>query len=156
LFKTKEPERAKKQVIYPEHTIEMASTSVVQKYRSLAKLVQRLPKGQENGWKELRSTFRKPVTAGGSLDERLKAADDRIAFLKMITPKERTAGSGGGRWIYKDGKRVDVSEATLRDANGLVISNWTGKNLDPCNVKRHGQQLKRAGFANNAHAKGFF
>mmetsp|Transcript_88091 Transcript_88091/g.132012 ORF Transcript_88091/g.132012 Transcript_88091/m.132012 type:complete len:135 (-) Transcript_88091:66-470(-) len=134
----------------------MASSAAVQRYRSLAKLVRKLPKGQENGWNELRSTFRKPLATGESLDERLKAADDRIAFLKMITPKERSSSSSGGRWIYKDGKRVDVSEATVRDANGKVISNWDGRNLDPCSVKRHNHQLKRAGFANNAHAKGFF
>jgi hypothetical protein len=135
----------------------MVSPAAVQRFRSLAKLVQKLPKGQENGWKELRSTFRKPLAAGESLDERLKSADDRIAFLKMITPKESASSSStGGRWIYKDGKRVDVSEATTRDANGKVISNWDGKNLDPCSVSRHKQQLKRIGFANNTHAKGFF
>ena len=133
-----------------------AAPAAIQKYRSLAKLVQKLPKGQENGWKELRSTFRKPLAAGESLDDRLKAADDRIAFLKMITPKERSTSSSGGRWIYKDGKRVDVSEGTARDSKGRVISNWDGNNLDPCSVKRHNHQLKRAGFANNAHAKGFF
>ena len=146
-----------------------STSTIVQKYRILAKLVQRLPKGQEDGWKQLRSTFRQPLAVGGaSVEDRLKVADDKIAFLKMITPKDRSitsyneddgqnsSSSKGGRWIYKDGKRVDVSQGTPRDANGKVISNWDGKNLDPCSVKRHNHQLKRAGFVNNQHAKGFF
>ena len=144
------------------------TTLILQKYRSLAKLVQRLPtKGrqrQEDGWNKLRTAFRNPLIAGESLEDRLKIADDKIAFLKMITPKATSSSSNnnssktttGGRWIYKDGKRVDVSEGTIRDEKGRVISNWDGNNLDPCSVKRHNHQLKRAGFVNNAHAKGFF
>lgn len=32
---------------------------------------------------------------------------------------------------------------------GTIVSNWDGKNLDPCSVKRHNSQLRRAGFMNN-------
>jgi len=32
---------------------------------------------------------------------------------------------------------------------GTTVSNWDGKNLDPCSVKRHNSQLRRAGFMNN-------
>ena len=139
-----------------------SSTLILQKYRALAKLVQRLPPSKgEASWNELRTTFRKPLQEGESLEGRLKVADDKIAFLKMITPKAATSNnnnesSTSTRWIYKDGKRLDVSEGTIRDEKGRVISNWDGNNLDPCSVKRHNHQLKRAGFVNNAHAKGFF
>jgi hypothetical protein len=134
----------------------MASTQVRQKYRELARLVKRLPENSyENGWQELRTSFRKPLASGEELDNRLKAADDRMSFLRMITPKEKGSNQSG-RWVYKDGKRVEDQSATTRDANGRVISNWDGKNLDPCSVTRHNQQLRRAGFVNNAHAKGFF
>jgi len=143
------------------------STIVRQKYREMARLVQRLPSKQvDESYQELRHVFRKSLQEGESLDQRLKAADDRIAFLRMITPKERsintsttTTTSGnqrGGKWIYKDGQRLERTEGTLRDSNGRVVSNWDGKNLDPDSVKRHNYQLKRAGFVNNAHAKGIF
>ena len=36
------------------------------------------------------------------------------------------------------------------------VSNFDGKNLDPCQVKRHYHGLKRCGFVNNLHAKGIF
>jgi hypothetical protein len=135
----------------------MASHSVRQKYREIAKLVQRLPENQfDKSWKELRRTFRQPLSEGESLDSRLQAADDRMSFLRMVTPKERDASSRGGRWVYKDGQRLENQGGTLRDSNGRVVSNWDGKNLDPDSVKQHNHQLKRAGFLNNQHAKGFF
>jgi len=134
----------------------MASNSLRQKYREIARLVQRLPEKQlDQSWKELRQSFRKPLAEGESIDSRLKAADDRMSFLRMITPKERSA-SLGGKWVYKDGELLENQDGTLRDSNGHVISNWDGKNLDPESIKRHNYQLKRAGFVNNAHAKGFF
>jgi hypothetical protein len=127
-----------------------------QKYREMVRLVQRLPAKQiDQSYKELRKTFRQPLQKGESLDKRLEAADDRISFLRMITPKERVSG-GTGTWVYKNGERLEQSEGTLRDSNGRVVSNWDGKNLDPDSLKRHNHQLKRAGFVNNAHAKGIF
>jgi len=45
---------------------------------------------------------------------------------------------------------------TLRGPDGRVISNWNGKNMDPCSVNIHKGQLKRMGFQNNLHAKGIF
>jgi hypothetical protein len=78
----------------------------------------------------------------------------------MTMPKTKARGEsegGGGRWVYKDGKRLACEEGgTLRDANGRVVSNWSGKNMDPDSIKRHKQQLNRAGFVNNGHAKGVF
>jgi hypothetical protein len=134
----------------------MASNQVRQKYRDLAKLVKRLPDNSlEKGWQELRISFRKPLEAGESLDARLKAANDRMSFLRIITPKEKTSNQSG-TWVYKDGKRLEGQSATSRDSNGKVHSNWNGKNMDPCSVKTHKQQLKRAGFLNNSHAKGIF
>lgn len=135
---------------------EMATNSIRHKYRAIARLVQRLPEKQlDKSWKELRQSFRRPLAEGESLDARLKAADDRMSFLRMVTPKERPS-SQGGKWVYKDGERLENQGGTLRDSNGRVVSNWDGKNLDPESVKRHNYQLKRAGFVNNAHAKGFF
>lgn len=137
----------------------MTATAAVvrQKYREIARLVQRLPSKQvEASFQELQESFRRPLEGNESLDQRLKDADNRLSFLRMVTPKERRKSGEGGTWVYKDGERLEHSNGTLRDSNGRVVTNWDGKNLDPDHVKQHNYQLKRAGFVNNAHAKGFF
>lgn len=140
----------------------VANAMVRQKYREVAKLIRLLPESKyphERSFQELRSSFRAPLAADEPLEGRLAKADERLSFLRMITPKKRSVGeaASGGRWVYKDGKRLEGgAAATARDSNGKVVSNWDGKNLDPDNVKRHGHHLKRLGFRNNAHAKGIF
>jgi hypothetical protein len=144
----------------------MSSSTVVirHKYREMAKLVKRLSDKQHNpeqSWSELRTAFRQPLQQEESIQQRLQKADERLAFLKMITPKSAassatTTTSKGGRWIYKNGQRLEHANGTLRDSNGRVVSNWDGKNLDPESVKRHNHHLKKLGFRNNAHAKGIF
>lgn len=146
------------------HKINMASTTsatqrVRHAYRSLARLVERLPdsKKQTAVRDEMRTGFRAPLGADETLDSRLKTAGEKIAFLRIITPAGTNQSSGGGgRWVYKNGKRMEDGDTKTRDGGGKVHSNWDGKNMDPCSVKRHTQQLKRAGFANNLHAKGIF
>jgi hypothetical protein len=136
-------------------TATSAAHQVRQKYRSLAKLVKKLPENDlDKGWQELRTSFRKSLGQNDSLEKRLKDADKRLVFLRMITPKDKPAK--GGTWVYKNGKRVEGQAGARFDNNGKVHSNWNGKNLDPCSVKRHNQQLQRVGFLNNQHAKGYF
>eukprot|EP00602_Paraphysomonas_sp_CaronLab_P007235 CAMPEP_0185035254 /NCGR_PEP_ID=MMETSP1103-20130426/26325_1 /TAXON_ID=36769 /ORGANISM="Paraphysomonas bandaiensis, Strain Caron Lab Isolate" /LENGTH=70 /DNA_ID=CAMNT_0027572257 /DNA_START=154 /DNA_END=363 /DNA_ORIENTATION=+ len=36
-----------------------------------------------------------------------------------------------------------------------VVTNWTGKNLDPDSVKKHYHQLNRMGYKNNREVKGW-
>ena len=149
-----------------------ANFLVRQKYRSLGRLVNRLPEPRgpsslcpEQSWEELRAAFREPLAVGGddndnndeesALDHRLELADKKLSFLKMVTPKP-PKDSNSGRWVYKkNGERLE-GNSQKRDAKGRVISNWDGSNLDPDSVKQHNYQLKRMGFRNNAHAKGFF
>ena len=158
-----------------------ARTIVRQRYRSLSRLVKRLPERTglsssssrsayrcpEESWRQLRTSFREPLGVNESIEDRIKKADERLSFLKMITPKLDHSSSnagvlldntneGGGRWIYKNGKRIEGGSGTVRDSKGRVISNWDGKNLDPDNVKQHNRHLKRMGYRNNAHAKGIF
>ena len=54
--------------------------------------------------------------------------------------------AGTTRFVYgKEGKREKAA-----------FTNWDGSNLDPDSVSRHYHSLNRAGFRDNAHAKGFF
>jgi hypothetical protein len=114
---------------------------------------------REKQLQELRQRFREPLGKNESIEQRLKQATDRASFLRITTVKTKPRGESG-TWIYKDGQCLQSTEegggTTLRDDKGRVISNWDGKNLDPCSVKRHRQQLNRAGFVNNWHAKGVF
>jgi len=113
---------------------------------------------------ELRTNFKRPLADTESIEDRLKQANDRISLLRITLPKpirrtSTSAGNIGGVFVQtKDGRLVEASQAgtSTRDSNGRVVSNWDGKNLDPCQVKRHNVSLKRAGFVNNTHAKGIF
>lgn len=143
----------------------MASTAaataagVRKAYRDLLHVIRQMPAVQRGDrLRELRAGFRRPLAADETAEGRLRRAVDRAAFLRITTVKTKPRGESG-TWVYKDGQRLDAGDgtaATPRDANGKVVSNWDGKNLDPCSVKRHRQSLNRAGFVNNAHAKGFF
>ena len=136
----------------------MASTApdrVRHAYRTLARLIQRLPEKQvDMARKQLRSDFRRDSRQGETINDRIQRAGEQIAYLRIVTPKERPSNQSG-RWIYKDGQRIEGGKGSKR-AGDRVHSNWDGKNLDPCSVKRHVQGLKRAGFRNNLHAKGIF
>jgi len=135
----------------------MASTAAIRKvYRDLAHIIRQMPeKDKMKGLEELRTSFRRPLASTEGIEDRLKQAEDRASFLRITTVKTRPRGESG-TWVYKDGKKLENENATIRDATGKVVSNWDGKNLDPESVKRHKQQLHRAGFVNNVHAKGFF
>ena len=67
------------------------SSVVRQKYRSMCRLIKRLPEesnNQESYWSQIRTSFREPLgTTDTALEDRIKKADDRLSFLKMITPK---------------------------------------------------------------------
>ncbi|CAB9510284.1 expressed unknown protein [Seminavis robusta] len=133
------------------------SQSIRSAYRTLARLIQQQPNRQAQQQSELRQAFRRPLSERETVTDRLQKAHDRISFLRITTPKSvrRRQGEDAGVFVVKDGKLVS---ATTSDANGAgrVVSNWDGKNLDPCMVKRHNVGLRRAGFVNNQHAKGIF
>jgi hypothetical protein len=136
----------------------MASTtpeSIRNAYRTIARLIQRLPEKQAPvAWKQLRNDFRRSNREGESTSDRMQRAGEQIAYLRIVTPKERPSNQSG-RWVYKDGERIEGGKGTSM-TGGRVHSNWDGNNLDPCSVKRHNQTLRRAGFRNNLHAKGIF
>lgn len=132
-----------------------SSTTVRTSYRTLARLIQRQPDPNQ-GWKELRTSFRRDMKEDETVGDRLKQAGERIAYLRIVTPKgRRSTESSSGQWRYKDGKPIKGQQEKSQDGY-QVHSNWSGSNMDPCSVKRHTSSLKRAGFVNNLHAKGIF
>jgi hypothetical protein len=143
--------------------------AVVQSYRTLVGLVRRMPEQdkRQNALNQLRSKFRQHATAPESeVPALLKEAEKRAAFLRMITPRPRLTsaqvednGGGSTRYVYRKDGRVEINArgTSILDKNGRKVhTNWDGKNMDPCSVKRHFQDLKRMGFQNNSHAKGMF
>ena len=68
------------------------------------------------------------------------------------TPRRAAAQSGRTRIVYRNGEKVDAA----RERDKAKWSNWDGSNMDPDSVARHNRSLRRAGFRDNAHAKGFF
>ena len=104
---------------------------------------------------EVRTKFREPIAADQTIESRLKDAQDRLSFLRITTTKVKPRGQAG-RWVYRDGKRLENINGTLRDDKGRVHSTFDEKNMDPEMVSKHFKNLKRAGFSSNAHAKGIF
>ena len=104
---------------------------------------------------EVRTKFREPLAADQTIESRLKVAQDRLSFLRITTTKVKPRGQAG-RWVYRDGKKLENVNGTLRDDKGRVHSTFDEKNMDPEMVSKHFKNLNRAGFANNAHAKGIF
>eukprot|EP00563_Minutocellus_polymorphus_P021121 CAMPEP_0197718922 /NCGR_PEP_ID=MMETSP1434-20131217/2883_1 /TAXON_ID=265543 /ORGANISM="Minutocellus polymorphus, Strain CCMP3303" /LENGTH=154 /DNA_ID=CAMNT_0043303617 /DNA_START=22 /DNA_END=486 /DNA_ORIENTATION=- len=140
-------------------------TTVLSTYRILSRLVRCMPESkQAPALQELREGYRKNISAPqDQVQDLINEAGKKIAYLRIITPKREWTGSAAGaersedgttRWVYSSDGKSD-GKGTVRKS-GQVHSNWDGSNMDPCSVKRHNQQLKRAGFANNLHAKGLF
>ncbi|GAX21343.1 hypothetical protein FisN_6Lh092 [Fistulifera solaris] len=127
-----------------------------QVYRELFHLTRQQP-SHHPLLQELREKFRRPLSENETPEQRLREAESRLSFLRMKSTKSQQRGTLAGRWVYRNGERLEAdAEGTFRDSKGKVVSNWDGKNLDPESVKMHRQQLRRAGFVNNAHAKGLF
>jgi hypothetical protein len=148
-----------------------SNTSIRKAYRELAHIIRQFPDAAKraSSMQELRSQFKAPLKQGGGSDAeeeaelqaRLKQALDRAAFLKITTVKSKPRQGDAGRWLYKNGQRLNVNDAeaqpSLRQGHhSRVVSNWDGKNLDPQSVSTHRKQLHRSGFVNNLHAKGLF
>jgi len=81
------------------------------------------------------------------IEDLLTKANSSLGYLKMITPRTRSSTekeSGRTRLVFgEDGPR-----------EGKAVSNWTGSNMDPDQVKRHYSGLKRAGFTDNRSVLG--
>lgn len=133
---------------------------ILHTYRTMVRMIQQIPNETQalSFRTELRTKFRVPLDNDDKVDDRLREAGEKIAFLRIATPKgNQSDGNSSGRWVYRNGKRVEEEEASSSATGGQrVVSNFTGHNLDPCMVKRHSAGLKRAGFQNNLHAKGIF
>jgi hypothetical protein len=135
--------------------------TILSTYRTLSRMIKLLPAKQkpEKQLQEVRQTFRKnyALTDEADIKTCIQQAGEKIAYLRIITPK-KSSTEGNKRWIYtKDGPvQVAGSGAGTPREGGRVISNFDGKNLDPCSIKTHNSHLKRMGFQNNLHAKGLF
>jgi len=79
----------------------------------------------------------------------LRKANSSLGFLNIISPKRNRAGQEGKTTLVFGTNKDGTTSST-------ATSNWHGGNMDPDNVARHSHQLKRAGFRDNAHAKGVF
>lgn len=146
----------------------ITKADVLSTYRTLFRLIKLLPSNQkpQKQLEQVRQSFHKnsSLTDETLIKSCFQKAGEKIAYLRIITPKKSSSTSSNGnmRWIYTkdgpiqlDGSGNNNGGGTLRDGR-RVVSNWDGNNLDPCSVKTHNAQLKRMGFVNNLHAKGLF
>mmetsp|Transcript_21087 Transcript_21087/g.41792 ORF Transcript_21087/g.41792 Transcript_21087/m.41792 type:complete len:143 (+) Transcript_21087:85-513(+) len=133
-------------------------------YRQLFHLSSRIPTANKRpeAINLVRQRFRehRGTDDVAALSSLMAEAESRLGFLKMMTPRSfhRSAlGEGSGRTLYHGGEKIDADGAHGLDREAKAKwSNWTGSNLDPDMVAQHSHSLKRAGFKDNYHAKGFF
>lgn len=125
-------------------------------YRSLLRVARTMPESQRVGvLAQARSelSFFRDVTDANEISRLVKVFEDKVAFARMTSPKRSVAAKARTRIVYgKNGQKLEVG--TPRDK--AKYTNWDGANPDPDSVSRHYHGLRRAGFKDNAHAKGFF
>ena len=98
---------------------------------------------------EIKAQFRKNAADVDEekVEELLKKANSSLGYLKMITPRSRSSNekqTGQTRLVFGEGGPRE----------GKAVSNWTGSNMDPDQVKRHYAGLQRAGFSDNRSVLG--
>lgn len=121
-------------------------------YRNLLKLSRALPAAKRaQSIAQIREGFRsaKGVNDPKEIQILLEKANSSLGYLKIITPRSAQSKPQTGKTTIVFGEGDNLKP-------GRAVSNWTGSNMDPDSVRRHNQQLKRAGFKSNAHMKGIF
>ena len=128
--------------------------NVLNAYRKLLSLVRLMPeKKRMESMTRIREEFRsnKGETSSDAIADLLMKANSSLGFLNIVTPKRVTKQGGKTTIIF--GKNADGSTSL---SSKKAMSNWHGGNMDPDQVSRHYNGLKRAGFRDNNHAKGVF
>ena len=130
-------------------------SAALHSYRAFLRVVAAMPKQQRGAAvQQARSelAFFRDVADPAEAARLVDAFDGRIAYLRMTTPRRPASQKGRTSNVYRNGEKVDAA----RERDKAKWSNWDGSNMDPDSVARHNRSLRRAGFRDNAHAKGFF
>lgn len=132
-------------------------SAAIHSYRAFLRVVAAMPAGGRGAAvQQARSelAFFRDVSDKAEAARLVDAFDGRIAYLRMTQPRRPLAQTGRTRLVFRNGKKVEAPHGAERDK--AKWSNWDGGNMDPDSVSRHNRSLRRAGFRDNAHAKGFF
>lgn len=122
--------------------------AVLSLYRRMLKSAGKMTgKQRDSSLKLIREEFRKNADEHNpeSVRKMLEKANSSLSYIKIVTPKSGQEQTG----------KIHIANGDTSRPN-RAHTNWTGKNMDPDSVARHYHGLKRAGFQNNAHAKGIF
>ena len=137
------------------HLCPQKMSAALHSYRAFLRVVAAMPKQQRGAAiQQARSelAFFRDVSDPAEAARLVDAFDGRIAYLRMTTPRRPASQKGRTSIVFRDGEKVDAA----RERDKAKWSNWDGSNMDPDSVARHNRSLRRAGFRDNAHAKGFF
>ena len=137
------------------HLCHSKMSAALHSYRAFLRVVAAMPKQQRGAAvQQARSelAFFRDVSDPAEAARLVDAFDGRIAYLRMTTPRRPASQKGRTSIVYRNGEKVDAA----RERDKAKWSNWDGSNMDPDSVARHNRSLRRAGFRDNAHAKGFF
>lgn len=94
---------------------------------------------------ELRTLYRSSLSGKvPELQKLAKKAQDKLDFLKIITPKRRGV-SERGRFVYRDGKVVEGTAASL-----ISSTEYKDDRIDTTMMERHEKLLRRQHFLEDA------
>ena len=128
-----------------------SSSNVIGVYRRMLRLSRTMtPEAKRiEAMTMIRKEFRthKEENSEERISELLAKANSSLGYLKIVSPKtsdKSNKQSGQTRIVFGSGG----------EKGQKAVSNWTGSNQDPDQVKRHYNGLKRAGFTDNRSVVG--
>lgn len=126
--------------------------TILSLYRALLQQASGITETAKRGdaLREIRMSFRahKCESDDATVDKLLVDANNRLSFLKMVTPRLRRQGHQ--QFAVLEGKLVQLADAEqagiLPRKEKAAVSNWGAGNVDPDQLKRHENLMKRMQF----------
>src|SRR5689334_2901360 len=80
--------------------------------------------------------------------ELLDDAQQKLGYLKIVTPRTSTADEPGGarKYVVQDGRVVEMQHGSAAAGSSSGASNFGVRSLDPADVARHHANLRRFTF----------
>jgi hypothetical protein len=118
-------------------------------YKRLLQLARRLPTAADHAKarSQIRAAFRASAAERdpAAIAELLRTAQEKLSYLRMVTPRLPEEASGRSTLSVVSGSVVQ-GPAERRSSGGAANSSYGPGSLDPDSVRTHQQQLRRFQF----------
>jgi hypothetical protein len=120
--------------------------NVLELYRTILKQSKLLPiEKRSRAIQQIRTTFRdnKNESDENVISSLIRTGNDKLSFIKMLTPKTASMQQGKTVYVHREGRLVEANPAKRDKA---ALSNWTAGNVDPDALARHNYLTRRQHF----------